>query len=383
MTQKSSEQNEGPPTRRRLPWPTLVLQVPIAPTPMRADAKIHLVYELHLTNFGRDKVTLTEIQVLGDEQGAEPLVSYTGEALSHIFALVYTPREQPETPCISAGVQAVVFFWLTLESSANVPHALNHRVTFRVNGGDDDSESILEGGKTEVCTDRPPLLGPPLRGGNWLAVNGPSNAPRHRRGLIPSQGKAAISQRFAIDWVQINLNGKMFAGDGKVNADHYAYGAEVLAVADGTVVAIKDGIPENAPGLDSRAVPITLETVSGNYIMLDLERDRYAFYAHLIPGSLGVQSGDKVKRGDILGLVGNSGNSTAPHLHFHVGNGIQPLGAEGLPYEFDAFTQRQVTFKSQNDISTNISSENTSIGPEETRETELPLEWALVTFSSE
>jgi len=102
-------------------------------------------------------------------------------------------------------------------------------------------------------------------------------------------------------------------------------------------VAVKDGIPENIPGANSRAVPITLETVGGNHVILDLGNGRYAFYAHLQPGKIPVKAGDKVKRGQPVGLVGNSGNSTEPHLHFHISDANSPLGSDGLPYAFPSF----------------------------------------------
>jgi murein DD-endopeptidase MepM/ murein hydrolase activator NlpD len=100
---------------------------------------------------------------------------------------------------------------------------------------------------------------------------------------------------------------------------------------------VKDGIPENIPGATSRAVPITLETVGGNHVIIDLGKGRYAFYAHLQPGRIPVKVGDKVKRGQVIGYVGNSGNSTEPHLHFHISDGNSPLGSDGLPYLFPAF----------------------------------------------
>ncbi len=86
-----------------------------------------------------------------------------------------------------------------------------------------------------------------------------------------------------------------------------------------------------------RSLGTTLETVGGNYIVLDLGGGRYAFYAHLQPDSLRAAVGDKVERGQVLALVGNSGNSTEPHLHFHVSDGVSPLGSEGLPYVLDSF----------------------------------------------
>ena len=84
---------------------------------------------------------------------------------------------------------------------------------------------------------------------------------------------------------------------------------------------VKDGIPENVPGANSRAVPITLETVGGNHVIIDIGGGHYAFYAHLKPGGIRVKLGDKVKRGQVIGLVGNTGNSTEPHLHFHISDG--------------------------------------------------------------
>jgi murein DD-endopeptidase MepM/ murein hydrolase activator NlpD len=84
-------------------------------------------------------------------------------------------------------------------------------------------------------------------------------------------------------------------------------------------------------------VPITLETVGGNHVILDLGGGRYAFYAHLRPGTLRVRTGDLVRRGQVLGLVGNSGNSTEPHLHFHLADANSPLGSEGIPYVHESF----------------------------------------------
>jgi murein DD-endopeptidase MepM/ murein hydrolase activator NlpD len=150
-------------------------------------------------------------------------------------------------------------------------------------------------------------------------------------------GTAAIAQRFAIDWVRMADDGTRFTGDPLKNASYYAWGSEAIAVADGIVVETKDSIPENVPGATSRAVPITLETVGGNHVILDLGKGRYAFYAHLQPGSLRVKLGERVRRGQVLGLVGNSGNSTEPHLHFHVSDANSPLGSEGLPYGYDGF----------------------------------------------
>ena len=227
-----------------------------------------------------------------------------------------------------------MYVWVTLDGQQDVPAKLAHRL--RVSIGDYAEVLTLDTAELAVAA-WPTVIGAPLKGGRWLAANGPSNTSAHRRARIPIDGHAAIAQRFAIDWVRVDKDGKTFRGDPRKNESYYANGVEALAVADGVVAAVQDGLPQNAPGADSRAVAITLETVGGNYVILDIGNGRHAFYAHLQPGSLHVKPRDKVRRGQVVGLVGNTGNSTEPHLHFHLADGTAPLGAEGLPYGLESF----------------------------------------------
>jgi murein DD-endopeptidase MepM/ murein hydrolase activator NlpD len=135
----------------------------------------------------------------------------------------------------------------------------------------------------------------------------------------------------------VGPDGWTFSGDRLKNESYHAYGAEVLAVADAVVVSVKDGMPENVPGLTSRAVPMTIENVAGNYVILDIGNGRYVLYAHLQPYQIRVGPGQKVRRGQVIGLVGNSGNSTEPHLHLQVCDASSPLESEGLPFAFEHF----------------------------------------------
>jgi murein DD-endopeptidase MepM/ murein hydrolase activator NlpD len=181
-----------------------------------------------------------------------------------------------------------------------------------------------------------------LHGEGWIALSALSNTNSHRRTMVVVNGKARIAQRFATDWTRIGADGLAFRGDPAKNANWSAYGAEVLAVANATVVDVKDGIPENDPTSDKKAVPITLETVGGNYIILDLGNGYFAFYAHLQPKSIRVKIGNKVRRGQVLALLGNSGQADAPHLHFHMTDGNSPLGAEGMPYVIESFEMQGI-----------------------------------------
>jgi murein DD-endopeptidase MepM/ murein hydrolase activator NlpD len=145
------------------------------------------------------------------------------------------------------------------------------------------------------------------------------------------------SQRFAIDYMRLNAAGELVHGDPGVVDDYVDYGAQVLAVADGTVVQALDRLPDQKPGKLPDPADITLETVDGNNVVLDLGDGHYAFYAHLQKGSVTVQVGQHVTRGTVLGLLGNSGNTSAPHLHFHLMDGPSVLGSDGLPYVISGF----------------------------------------------
>jgi murein DD-endopeptidase MepM/ murein hydrolase activator NlpD len=231
---------------------------------------------------------------------------------------------------LSGNTRAVVWLWVPVDR-AQPASSLTHRLTIQLGTGDSIRTQQLDGALVSVTREAAPI-GPPLRGGPWLTANGPANETGHRRSLIPIGGTPAIAQRFAIDFVQVGDDNRTFTGEQLRNQSYHAYGKDAIAVADGRVVAVKDGIPENIPGPTSRAVPITLETVGGNHVIIDLGGGRFAFYAHLQPGSLRVKLGDRVRRGQVVGLVGNSGNSTEPHLHFHLSDASSPLGSEGIPY---------------------------------------------------
>ncbi|MFZ3247001.1 MAG: M23 family metallopeptidase [Candidatus Acidiferrales bacterium] len=307
------------------------VSIPIAPTAFKADGKMHLVYELHIVNMGPWDCTLTDIEVVA-AGSSNSLASFSGAALEGMLerpGVSTLPKSK-----IEPGTNAVVFMWVTVDRKEDVPAAIQHRITAKL--GDYPEELSVETDPLAVRTG-PIVITPPLRGDHWLAANGPSNTSGHRRALIPINGRAIISQRFAIDWVKLGDDGQTYHGDKLDNKNYYAFGSEALAVADGIVTEVKDGIPLNIPGATSRAVPITLETIGGNHVILNIGNGCYAFYAHLQPGSIRVKLGEKVHRGQVLGLVGNTGNSTEPHLHFHISNASSPLGSEGLPYLLSSF----------------------------------------------
>jgi murein DD-endopeptidase len=315
--------------------PALELRVPKAPTIGTGVNGSFLAYELHVTNFGQQPVTLKSVDVVSADSGGPVLFTLADSALTQSIARPGTTLPAAERTRIAGGMRAVVFVWLPVDART-APSALRNRVHLEQGSGDSVRVSQLDGRDVAIAR-AGPVIGPPLRGGVWFAANGPSARSGHRRALIPIAGAPSIAQRVAIDWVKVDTGNTTHTGDPLRNENYYAEGVDALAVADGRVVAVKDGIPENVPGVNSRAVPITLETVGGNHVIIDIGGGYYAFYAHLKPGSPRVHVGDQVRRGQVIGLVGNTGNSTEPHLHFHISDGNSPLGSEGVPYSLDSF----------------------------------------------
>jgi murein DD-endopeptidase len=211
-----------------------------------------------------------------------------------------------------------------------------------------------------------------------MSANGPSNRAEneHRRAINTVDGKARIAQRFAIDWIKFGANGQLWSSGAAKNANWFGYGAEILAVADAVVASVNDAVPENKPDTEARAVPITLETIGGNYVILELGNGRYAMYLHMQPGKIRVKVGDKVRRGEVLGLVGNSGNSDGPHLHFQICDANSPLGSEGLPFVLESFDKL-----GQGGLNDNGASwKPLPTGKAEERRMEIPLENVVVRF---
>ena len=302
--------------------------VPKLPTVLEADGRSHLVYEIELINDAPLPVVLAKLDV---KAGPRTLATFDRAALDDMTAFPSdSPPKGDARTEIPAFRRATVFVWVSFDGAT--PPKLDHELTIEIG----DENLLVSAPAIAIAATQPRLIAPPLQGKNWVAANGPSNTSGHRRSLQVVGGRARISQRFAIDWVQVGDDKKTFTGDETQNASYHAYGQHALAIAAGTVVEIKDGIAENVP--HKLPTDVTLETIAGNHVVIDLGNGAFAMYAHFQPGSLKVKVGDKVKPGQVIGLVGNSGNSTEPHLHFQVMDAGSPLAAEGIPYAFPKFS---------------------------------------------
>jgi murein DD-endopeptidase MepM/ murein hydrolase activator NlpD len=178
--------------------------------------------------------------------------------------------------------------------------------------------------------------------GTWYVGAAPSLHSHHRW---------AVNEEFALDLVALAGDGRTHKGNGTRLDDYYGYGREVLAVADGTVVDVFTGGTESndmlrKPGespedFDQRTrtrqnelLSQAYKAVIGNYVVVRHAGGEFSQYAHLKQGSVRVKSGDKVVRGQVLGQLGQTGNSTEPHLHFQLTDGPDPMYSRGIPIVF-------------------------------------------------
>lgn len=138
-----------------------------------------------------------------------------------------------------------------------------------------------------------------------------------------------VAQKNAFDMVIRDSSGKSYLTHGKTNEDYYAFGKELIAPCEGEVVLVVDGIKDNVPG---EMNPIY---VPGNTVVVKSATNEYLLFAHFKHNSIVVKEGQKVKQGQLLGLCGNSGNSSEPHLHFHIQNVENMMNATGIKCYFD------------------------------------------------
>jgi Peptidase family M23 len=311
----------------------VVGRVLAAPVPVPAtDGKMHLAYELQLTNTLDQDVTLTSVDV---RAGDEALLSLPSDRLAYWTRVIGTT-----TPTTLLGPAQTAYVWLDVAINPDrpVPMHLTHAVGITVPR---PMPPLFPGAMTEtiapvdVQTRTPVVISPPLAGPNWLDGNSCCDMTPHRMALNPINGEIWAAERFAIDYLQLGPDGRVFTGEKTDVRSYPFFGADILAVGDGPVVSVLDGLPEQVPG--TAPTGLTLEQYGGNHIVQDLGDGNYAFYAHLQTGSVAVKPGDQLTTGQAIGKLGNSGNSDAPHLHFHIMSTPDPLRADGLPFLLSSY----------------------------------------------
>ncbi len=321
------------------------------------DNKYHLAFDMQVTNATAVPASLDAVDVVDAQDPSSVLVSFSGKQLvapgcnygdcNRLRLLPAAPADDDTIPPQTSRSLLVDF---ALDSMGQFPKA----VMLRLQGTGADSPAANKtpvpintlGAPFNISAGTPRVISPPVRGKNWVALNGccdPGWA--HRDAILPVNMKLNNSQRFAIDWKRTNDRGDFYTGDKTKNESYVDYGTPVYAVADGTVTSTLDNVEANVPGVLPASDPVlakklTVDNIDGNHIIMDIGGGVYAMYAHFIQGSLLVKPGDKVKKGQQIARLGNTGNSNAPHLHFQLMNGPSILEADALPYVLDSFGYR-------------------------------------------
>lgn len=284
-------------------------------------------YEIHVTNLSTKAIKLSRLMVV-DARDSSFVLDYDRRAMQSHFT---TEGRTENDTSLSVAPHGAGVIYVELVTGVKI---IKHRITYEVSD-EANARSIEQETHETVCHQSEVLLGPPLRGGPWVAIYDPAWPRGHRRVFYRIGNSARIPGRYAIDFMKVDHLGKVAIGDQNIVRHWLGYAAEVLAVADGVVASIRNDFPESATLAEHPRY--TGQDAAGNFVSLDLGSGCYAFYEHLKPFSITVKQGDRVKKGQVIALLGFTGSSTGPHLHFHVADTNSTLGAEGIPFILESF----------------------------------------------
>ena len=315
----------------------VTMTVPFAPIPVSGTDGANLAYELAISSPGNQAGVPERVEVIDPATGAI-LYSADGEVLAMLYHPASIPPPTADELRDGTGKLPVprVSLWFTVSPDA-IPDRLVHRVTLNRTASGLPPVTVT-GGEVLVRHDlKPVVIGSPMRGPGWVAIETTSPFTHHFLAQITMDNVTRVPQRYAQDWIYADpVTGQVASGNVTLAKNYFGYGREIHAIADGTVVDVLDGLPDIETIYATP--PATIATAAGNFVIMDIGDRKYACYAHMIPGSIRVTTGDVVQEGEVLGLLGNSGNSDLPHLHFQVVTDVPSfLGAEGYPHVYRSF----------------------------------------------
>jgi hypothetical protein len=360
----------------------LILSVHDAPVPFTgSDGNMHLVYELWMLNFSSGDIAIQKLDILADDKVIETLDSA-------VIATHLQPAGlRDSTGTLAKSTQALLFIHIILPSGAAVPRHLTHRITTFIAAAPPAFQHLTEtGGETSPDHQIIAVIRPPLAGDNYISADSCCDSTRHMRAALGVNNRVWLAQRYAVDWEQLDSANRIYSGSREKLESYTIFGKPVLAVADATVVSVIDSLPEHTPGKYPEG--ISLDDADGNSVILRLDDPAladhtFAMYAHMQPGSIRVHPGDKVHTGQVLGLVGNTGNSLVPHLHFQLMAEPSSLASNGVPYAIDSFrvtSQIPSTEAFDNAEANGTSVPHHIMAPAQTVEKALPLDQLVISF---
>jgi hypothetical protein len=316
------------------------LLAPNDPAPvLGTDRKYHVIYELRLANRGPIPATLQSLDVV-DADSRATVHTFEGADLQGRVRDIGGVTAAGTV--IEPGGERLLLIDLEFGVSLSVPAVLMHRLQVlgpkapKATAATPVSYTIAP---VHIDGPAPAILVPPLRGNGWVVTSGCCDVGNpDRTAILPVNGGLWSPLRFAIDLMQLDDNGLFVHDDPAQLGNFTSYGADVLAAAPGKVVALLNTLPDQPAGGPLDSSGSSFESADGNYVVIDLGNGSFAFYGNLQPGSLTVKVGDVVQRREVLATLGNSGDSSVPHLNFRLMSGPSPFGSDGLPFVFNSFS---------------------------------------------
>jgi biotin carboxyl carrier protein len=309
-----------------------------------SDGKVHLTYELVLTNVAPapvrvDRIELHDAATTALVPGATGRVDLTPLQVGAEAEGVSQPGPGNTSVTIAPTTTDIAWVDVVFPQRSAVPATIEHVVSGAVLAPDAPPAPVqMRLGRTNPATDAPPVVGAPVPAGTWYVSEGCcADDTHHRRGIEPVNGVLEVPNRYAIDFYKLDDQHRTWIGDPSQLGSYLSYRQPILSAAAGTVVAAQDGLANSAE-IPAPTNLATVEETVGNHVIVQMSDGVYVLYAHMDPGSVAVRVGDQVSRGQQLGLIGNSGISTTPHLHFQILTTPTYFPADSTPYVFDSFT---------------------------------------------
>lgn len=309
------------------------LQPSFGPIPyLTSNGQMFLSYEIIVTNISPHKIRIDKIAIVDDDRRDRVFRTLEGETVPKVMTLVAGGADTNELESSQAGTLYLDAWYLPSEPT---PRVIAHRIW----GTDLETGQPLvtvTGARMKVRSDiAVPVLQPPGKGSGWVCAEACCGRSHHRRTPLSLNGEIYLTQRYAIDFIRITESGRLFTNQGYDVKDWYVYGAELLAVADGVVIGAQDGLQEWVPGAGAK---VSKAEAAGNHVLVDMGHGVSYVFCHMQPGTVNVKVGETVRAGQVLGLVGNSGATDAPHLHMHLIGGLDIFQGRSMPWAFERFT---------------------------------------------
>jgi len=315
------------------PYSGSSFEVVINDIPFPTEKFMRIPYTLKTWEYEKDGLQLQKIIVL-DNDSKNELFTIKGDDFRRIYK-----EPIPVTPFFDWDklTHYYISIQLPIPLEDGMPTHISHQFIFK--DTIENKDVTLEGGLFSPRKDEQPVvIASPVKSERNLFIN-QSTLGYHFDVLFFLDGEIYTPERFAFDQLRLDSTfTNYFIGDPTVNESYVNYGDTLYAVADGAIIFIQDGLQENSGNLHDAPL-ITFNDFGGNYLVLDIGNGLYAYYCHAIPNSFMVNTGDEVKEGDAIGLIGNSGNSDAPHLHFHISDSQDLVYAKGVPFVLKSYTK--------------------------------------------